>query len=290
MYRVLAERGLVRERRRGGHARQASTERPAWRPTARTSVGRGTSPSSPARPVACATSCTRSSTSSPPGRRLDDRRTESEKVARRLINETCRREGVDRDQLTIHADRGGPMIAGTVAELLNDLGVNKSHSRPRVSNDNPFIEAHFKTLKYRPDYPGPVRLDRRRPSLVPPLLPLVQRGPLPLRHRLPPSRRLARRQPHRHRRPPPGRPRRRPGCSPRAVHRPTHAGEHPSQGLDQPPIHPNVTETGNQLLTGSVAGGLGTRRKPGRRRYGGDPLVGPRQLTTRCARGPGSRR
>ena len=55
--------------------------------------------------------------------------------------------------LTIHADRGGPMIAGTVAELLNDLGVTKSHSRPRVSNDNPFIEAHFKTLKYRPDYP-----------------------------------------------------------------------------------------------------------------------------------------
>ena len=45
------------------------------------------------------------------------------------------------------------MIAGTVAELLNDLGVTKSHSRPRVSNDNPYIEAHFKTLKYRPDYP-----------------------------------------------------------------------------------------------------------------------------------------
>ncbi len=78
---------------------------------------------------------------------------ESEKIARRLITETCRTEGVDRDTLTIHADRGGPMIAGTVAELLNDLGITKSHSRPRVSNDNPFIEAHFKTLKYRPDYP-----------------------------------------------------------------------------------------------------------------------------------------
>jgi putative transposase len=60
---------------------------------------------------------------------------------------------VDRDQLAIHADRGSPMIAGTVAELLNELGVTKSHSRPRVSNDNPFIESHFKTLKYRPDYP-----------------------------------------------------------------------------------------------------------------------------------------
>mgnify|MGYP006314332581 CR=1 FL=1 len=46
------------------------------------------------------------------------------------------------------------MIAGTVAELLNELGVAKSHSRPQVSNDNPYIEAHFKTLKYRPDYPA----------------------------------------------------------------------------------------------------------------------------------------
>ena len=78
---------------------------------------------------------------------------ESETHARRLIREACRRHGVDRDQLVIHADRGSPMIAGTVAELLNELGVAKSHSRPRVSNDNPFIEAHFKTLKYRPDYP-----------------------------------------------------------------------------------------------------------------------------------------
>jgi putative transposase len=78
---------------------------------------------------------------------------ESAAHARRLIRETCRRQGVDRDRLVIHADRGSPMIAGTVAELLNELGVGKSHSRPRVSNDNPFIESHFKTLKYRPNYP-----------------------------------------------------------------------------------------------------------------------------------------
>jgi putative transposase len=70
-----------------------------------------------------------------------------------LIRETCKKYGIDTETLTLHADRGGPMIAGTVAELLNELGVAKSHSRPRVSNDNPFIEAHFKTLKYRPDYP-----------------------------------------------------------------------------------------------------------------------------------------
>ena len=61
---------------------------------------------------------------------------ESETHARRLIREACRRHGVNRDQLVIHADRGSPMIAGTVAELLNELGVGRSHSRPRVSNDN----------------------------------------------------------------------------------------------------------------------------------------------------------
>ena len=79
---------------------------------------------------------------------------ESEKHAKRLIREACRRNSIDRDQLVIHADRGSPMTAGTVAELLNELGVTKSHSRPRVSNDNPYIESHFKTLKYRPDYPA----------------------------------------------------------------------------------------------------------------------------------------
>jgi hypothetical protein len=58
-------------------------------------------------------------------RRGKARERESAKVARRLITETCRRGRVDRDQATIHAERGGPIIAGTVAELLNDLGVNK---------------------------------------------------------------------------------------------------------------------------------------------------------------------
>jgi putative transposase len=56
-------------------------------------------------------------------------------------------------QLTIHADRGSPMIANSVADLMSAMGVTKSHSRPRVSNDNPYIEAQFKTLKYRPDFP-----------------------------------------------------------------------------------------------------------------------------------------
>ncbi len=56
-------------------------------------------------------------------------------------------------QLTIHADRGSPMIAKPVVHLLADLGVIKSHSRPHASNDNPFSESQFRTLKYRPDFP-----------------------------------------------------------------------------------------------------------------------------------------
>jgi putative transposase len=79
---------------------------------------------------------------------------ESATLAERLIRETCERHGIQRDQLTIHADRGTSMRSKLVAELLADLGVTKTHSRPHVSNDNPFSEAGFKTLKYRPDFPS----------------------------------------------------------------------------------------------------------------------------------------
>jgi putative transposase len=78
---------------------------------------------------------------------------ESAELAEQLIAETCAKQGVQRTQLTLHADNGSPMIAKTVAILLADLGVAKSHSRPHVSNDNPYSEAQIKTLKYRPDYP-----------------------------------------------------------------------------------------------------------------------------------------
>ena len=78
---------------------------------------------------------------------------ESAELAEQLIAETCTKQDVARAQLTIHADNGGPMTAKTVAILLADLGVVKSHSRPHVANDNPYSEAQFKTLKYRPDYP-----------------------------------------------------------------------------------------------------------------------------------------
>lgn len=71
----------------------------------------------------------------------------------RLLAEAIMKQGIDRDQLTIHADRGTSMASKPVALLLSDLGVTKTHSRPHCSNDNPFSEAQFKTLKYRPDFP-----------------------------------------------------------------------------------------------------------------------------------------
>lgn len=78
---------------------------------------------------------------------------ESGELAEQLIAESCRRQAIQREQLTLHADRGAPMKSHTVAQLLESLAVIKSHSRPYTSNDNPFSEAQFKTLKYRPDYP-----------------------------------------------------------------------------------------------------------------------------------------
>jgi putative transposase len=79
---------------------------------------------------------------------------ENAELAEQLIAETCTKQDIQRDQLTIHADRGSAMTSKSVALLLSDLGVTKTHSRPHVSNDNPYSEAQFKTLKYRPDYPG----------------------------------------------------------------------------------------------------------------------------------------
>jgi putative transposase len=79
---------------------------------------------------------------------------ESTALAKHLIRETCRRHSVKPGQLCLHADRGSSMKSKGLAELLVDLGVGKSHSRPHVSDDNPFSESQFKTLKYRPDFPG----------------------------------------------------------------------------------------------------------------------------------------
>jgi putative transposase len=79
---------------------------------------------------------------------------ESAILAEKLISETCAKQGITRGQLSLHADRGSSMTSKPVALLLADLGVTQSHSRPHVSNDNPYSEAQFKTLKYRPAFPA----------------------------------------------------------------------------------------------------------------------------------------
>jgi putative transposase len=83
---------------------------------------------------------------------------ETGQVAEALIAQAVEQQQITREQLTVHADRGGPMRSKPVAFLLADLGVTKTHSRPYTSTDNPYSEAHFKTLKYRPEFPD--RFDR----------------------------------------------------------------------------------------------------------------------------------
>jgi putative transposase len=86
-----------------------------------------------------------------PGWMLAER--ESAELAEQLIAETCSKQGIGADQLMLHSDRGSAMRSKTVAQLLIYLGVAKSHSRPHTPTDNPYSEAQFKTIKYRPDYP-----------------------------------------------------------------------------------------------------------------------------------------
>jgi putative transposase len=79
---------------------------------------------------------------------------ETAELAEQLIAETIDKQNIVPGTLTLHADRGTSMRSKSVAQLLVDLDVTKTHSRPHVSDDNPFSEAHFKTLKYRPDFPA----------------------------------------------------------------------------------------------------------------------------------------
>lgn len=78
---------------------------------------------------------------------------EAATLARRLIEKTCRKQDIRPWQLTVHADRGPSMKSKSVGQLMDDLCVNKTHSRPYTSNDNPYSEAQFKTLKYHPEFP-----------------------------------------------------------------------------------------------------------------------------------------
>lgn len=78
---------------------------------------------------------------------------ESTAEARHLFETLARRERIDASKLVLHADNGGPMRGRPLADLLESLGIERSHSRPRTSNDNAFSESQFKTMKYRPTYP-----------------------------------------------------------------------------------------------------------------------------------------
>jgi putative transposase len=78
---------------------------------------------------------------------------ESGELAAQLVEESCAKQGVEQNQLSIHADRGSAPASKTLKQKMIELGVTPSHSRPRVSNDNPFSEAQFKTLKHHPGYP-----------------------------------------------------------------------------------------------------------------------------------------
>jgi len=79
---------------------------------------------------------------------------ENSSLAQSLIQYTCKKQNIQPGQLTVHADRGSSMTSKAVGFLLADLGITKTHSRPHVSNDNPFSESQFKTLKYRPEFPN----------------------------------------------------------------------------------------------------------------------------------------
>jgi putative transposase len=78
---------------------------------------------------------------------------EAANLAEKLIADSCTKQGIEPSQLTLHADRGPSMRSKSVAQLLADLGVTKTHSRPYTANDNPYSESQFKTMKYRPDFP-----------------------------------------------------------------------------------------------------------------------------------------
>jgi putative transposase len=78
---------------------------------------------------------------------------EDKQVAKALIAQACEQQQIKPGTLTVHADRGSAMRSKPVAFLLADLGLTRTHNRPYTSSDNPYIEAHFKTLKYRPGFP-----------------------------------------------------------------------------------------------------------------------------------------
>ena len=150
MYRLLHAQG----RWASGAGRRPTRPRssPSWSPTHPTACGPGTSPSCSAKWTSFYRSTILDSFSRDAVGWMVAHH-QSAALAERLIAETLAKQGIGRDQLAIHADRGTSMAAKLVAQLLADLGVTKRHSRPHVSNDNPYSEAQCKTLKYRPAFP-----------------------------------------------------------------------------------------------------------------------------------------
>jgi putative transposase len=97
---------------------------------------------------------------------------ESAELAKKLIEESCEKQNIQPSQLTLHADRGSAMRSKPVALLLADLSVTKTHSRPYTSNDNPYSESHFRTMKHTPRVPRSVWLHPGQPGLLPDVFPL----------------------------------------------------------------------------------------------------------------------
>ena len=141
---------------------------------------------------------------------------ECKHLAAQLFAETVARHGIE-PGLTVHADRGSAMKSDTLAQLLATLGVDRSFSRPRVSDDNPFSESQFKTLKYQPDYPGRFAGVLHARGWLAAVLRLAQRRPSPLRPRALHARRRLLRPRRRRARRAAGRARRRVRRSPRAL-------------------------------------------------------------------------
>ena len=154
MYRLLRERGATKERRNKREARPHAIPRlVAAAPNRGVDVGHLETRDASARHV---------SKSLRRARFVQSLRRrvwmvaahENSALAKQLFAEAVSRYGIDAGSLIVHQDRGAPMTSHGFAELLGELGVERSYSRPRVSNDNPFSESHFRTAKYQPDYPG----------------------------------------------------------------------------------------------------------------------------------------
>jgi len=116
--------------------------------------------------------------------RLDGRLSRKRGVGKRLIEDSCKKQLIQPDQLTLHADRGTSMRSKPVALLLADLGVTKTHSRPHVSDDNPYSESQFRTMKYRPEFPDRFGCLQDSRAFLSEFFSVVQRRAPSLRHRL----------------------------------------------------------------------------------------------------------